>query len=163
MSAFRLQRVLDYRRRREEEMQQRHGAAVRARVEAEVRLTALIAEERRRREELGAKLGGGHIDAGDVQKLGLLIDAAGRAITSQREEVARRAAFEEEERARLAAAVSERKALDKLRERHDERERVEQNRRDALLLEEINATRSARARNAERRFPLPSQGRGPGG
>ncbi len=151
MTRFRLQRVLDYRRRREDEMQQRLGAAVRARVEAEERLAGLLARERRQREELAARLAGGRIDAAAVRDAGLVLDTTVRAIAAQRDEVARRAAFEAEERDRLRVAMTERKALDRLRERHEEADRREQRRREALLLEEINAAGSARAANVDRR------------
>ena len=148
MAKFRLQKVLDYRQRREDELRLRLAAAGRARAQAEETLAALAAEERARRDELSQMLDGGRIDAAFVREMGLLLDVCGRAITAQREEVARRGAFENEERIRLTTAMSERKALDKLRERHVEREYKEFNRREALVMEEIATARAAALRAA---------------
>ncbi len=146
MTKFRLQQVLDYRQRREDELRQRLVAAARARAQSQARLVTLIADEQSRRNELGQLLSGGRIDAGHIQEMGRVLDACGRAIITQREDVSRRAAFEEEERARVTAAMSERKALDKLRERHVEREIKEFNRREAIVMEEIATARAVRAR-----------------
>jgi flagellar export protein FliJ len=121
MPTFRLQRVLDLRKRVEEEAQQRFAAASHARVAAEQRLSTLCADEQRRREELSALLAGGRIDADRVRAANLLVELCGHAIAAQREEVARRVTTENEERARLTRAMVERKALDRLRERHMER------------------------------------------
>jgi flagellar export protein FliJ len=137
MKPFRLQSVLEHCRRREDELQQRLATAAAARVAAERRLQVLLDEERRQRNTLAAMLAGGPVDARRVKELADLLDAFGRAVEQQREEAVRRAAFEAEERARLTAAMQERKALDLLRERHERRERSEQLRRDGLLLEEI--------------------------
>jgi flagellar export protein FliJ len=137
MKPFRLQSVLEHRKRREDELQQRLANATAARTEAETRLHMLIDEQRRQRDTLAAKLAAGPIDAREVKERAYLLDSFERAVEQQRDDVARRAAFEEEERARLTVAVQERKALDLLRERHEERERSEEIRRDGLVLEEI--------------------------
>ncbi len=149
-SAFRLQRLLDLRRHREEEMRGRLGAATRARVAGEAVLCRRIEGEQRLREEVAVLLSAGRIDAARVQHLGLLLDAAALAITAQRTEVAQLAEQEHQARSRLTVAMSERKALDRLRERHEERERVEENRREAGILGEIAGTRTARAIAARR-------------
>lgn len=148
MAAFRLQRVLDYRKRREDELRQRLALATQARVRAEEALTRLLDEEQQRREELSAMLNGGRIDAGRVQELGRMLNLYPQAIAAQREEIARRAAFETEERTRLQTASVERKGLDRLREQHEQRERVESNRREALLIDDIVTARTARQRLA---------------
>lgn len=148
MAAFRLQRVLDYRKQREDELRQRLALALQARVRAEQALTRLLDEEQQRREELSAMLNGGSIDAGRVQELGRMLNLYPQAIAAQREEIARRAAFEAEERTRLQTASVERKGLDRLREQHEQRERVESNRREALLIDDIVTARTARQRLA---------------
>ncbi len=156
---FRLQRVLDLKRWKEERQRQRLGAAVQARLAAERRLHDLLAEERRRREALAALLAGGRVDAARVLEASRLLDAATRAVAAQTRVVAERRAAEEAERARLVEAMRERQALDRLHERYREHERVEQNRREAAALGEIATTRAARQR--PRRAgdaPLPQRG-----
>jgi flagellar export protein FliJ len=145
MAKFRLQRVLDLRQRREDEMRQRLGAATRARVQAEERLRAMLADEDRQRDALATLLGVGRMDAGRVMDGARMLDASASAITAQREEIARRLAFEDEEREKLTRAMSERKALDRLREHHEERERKELNHREATILGEIANAGAARA------------------
>ncbi len=90
----------------------------------------------------------GRIDAGRVQELGRMLNLYPQAIAAQRDEIARRTAFEAEERVRLQAASVERKGLDRLREQHEQRERVESNRREALLIDDIVTARTARQRLA---------------
>lgn len=142
---FRLQRVLDLRKRVEEEAQQRLAAASHARVAAEQRLAQLQADEQRRRDELGALLAAGRVDADRVLAANLLVELCGSAILAQRDDVARRLAAENEERVRMTKAMVERKALDKLRERHEDRVRTEEKHREAVFLDEIANARTARA------------------
>jgi flagellar export protein FliJ len=148
MAGFRLQRVLDLRKRKEEELQQRLALAAGARVRAEVELQAQLDDEQRRREEIAALLRAGRIDPGQLRELGQLLEARGQAIVRQREAVVRAVAFEEEERARLVHATVERRALDTLRERHEERERTEARRVEAVLIDEIAGNGAARVRLA---------------
>lgn len=148
MTQFRLQRVLDHRKRREDELQQRLAAAMAALAHAENDLTLLIAEEARQRDELSRLLSGGRVDAGQIQMLGYTLAAYARSIAAQREEVCRRIAFEDEERGRLNSATSDRKALDKVKEQHERRELIDRNRRERELLEEIATARAARLRMA---------------
>jgi flagellar export protein FliJ len=145
MSRFRLQRVLDLRRRAEEAAQQGLATAAQARVGAEERLRALHDDEQRQREELSAMLAGGRIDAGRIGARSLHIELCGRAIDAQRAEVARCLAVEHAARARLTQAMVERKALDRLRERHEQRVSAEEKRREAVFLDEIACARAARA------------------
>ena len=142
---FRLQRVLDLRKRVEEEAQQRLAAASHARVAAERRLTDLRADEQRRREELGALLAAGRVDADRVRAANLLLELCGSAIVSQQSEVGRRLEVESEERVRMTKAMVERKALDKLRERHQEQLYAEEKHHEAVFMDEIANARAARA------------------
>jgi flagellar export protein FliJ len=141
---FRLQRILDLKRWKEEQQRQRLGAAARARLTAERRLHELQAEERRRRETMAALLAGGRVDAARVLEAARLLDAVTRAVAAQARVVAERRAAEEVERARLVEAMRERQAFDRLRERHAERERDEHQRRETALLGEIANARAAR-------------------
>jgi flagellar export protein FliJ len=143
---FRLQKVLDHRRKREDELQQRLAGVTLARVQAEEVLAGRIAAEQARHQELSSLLTGGRVDAARIQNLGLLLEGAARAVNTQRDEVARQMVAEDQARARLTVAMMERKALDRLRDRHVERERVEANHREAVTLDEIAGARAARDR-----------------
>ena len=148
---FRLQRVLEERKRREEALQGRYAAATRARVQAEGLLTMLRTAAAVRREDLAGLLAGGRVDATRVLALGQALDEAARAARTQEAEVRRRATFEEEERARLTAAMADHKALERLREQHEQRERRELLRREALTLDELATARAARQRTVAAR------------
>jgi flagellar export protein FliJ len=146
MATFRLQRILDYRRRKEDQMRQRFGAAVAARVRAEQDLLTLHAAVERERDSLGRLFTAERVSAGDLADRSLALDLYARAVDAQREEVARRVDFEDEERTRLTAAMAERKALENLHERHRERERREALRKEALILNEVANGRVMRQR-----------------
>jgi len=148
MARFRLQRILDYRQRREEQMRQRFGAAVSARVRAEQDLATLDAAVERERVSLGRLLAEARVDAGTLRDRNANLELYARAVEAQREAVARALAFENEERGHLTAAMADRKALDTLRDRHIEWERREDLRKDALVLDEIAGRRALRERLA---------------
>ena len=151
MTPFRLQRVLDYRRQREEQLQQRLAVAVAARLRAEGELATLQAGEQRQRDALATLLSGGRVEAGRVRDGGLALEAQGRAVQTQQTAIGRQLAFEQEERERLTAAMVERKALDRLRERHEQRERERERRQEGLLLEAIAARQAIAAREGRGR------------
>jgi flagellar export protein FliJ len=144
VSAFRLQRVL--RKRREDEALARLATATNARTACEQALSALTAEERAQRETLSQRLSGGRIDPGEIGEFGRVLDVYSQAIAAKRLELQRRCEDEDAARAALTSATIDRKALDKVRERHAERETAEQNRKESGFLEEIAAARAARLR-----------------
>src|SRR5579875_1460341 len=144
MSAFRLQRVLDLRKRREEEALARLAAASQARAATEAALEALIAEERLQRDALAQRLAGGRVDPGEVREFGRVLDVYAQAIAGKRAELQRRFEEEEQARAMLTAATIARKALDRARERHEERESAERQRQENSFLDEIASLRAAR-------------------
>ena len=146
MSAFRLQRVLDLRKRREDEALARLATATHARVACEGALTALLADEQAQHETLSRRLSGGSIDPGEIGEFGRVLDVYARAVAAKRLELQRRVEDEDAARAALTSATIDRKALDKAKERHTERETVAQNRKESGFLEEIAAARAARLR-----------------
>jgi flagellar export protein FliJ len=148
MAQFRLQRILDYRQRREEQMRQRFGAAVSARVRAEQDLAVLEAVVERERASLGRLFAEARVDIGALRDRNAALELYARAVETQREAVARALAFEAEERAHLTAAMADRKALDNLRDRHIERERREDLRKEALILDEVAGRRALSERLA---------------
>lgn len=145
MAVFRLQRVLDLRRRREDEMRLRLATAIRAREAAEQRLIHLMQTELDRRHDLANRMASGRVDAHTIREAQQALDILSTLVTAQREAVRRAVMFEAEERAAAARAMSERKALDKLRERHQEAERVAAGRREALVIDEIATARAWRS------------------
>lgn len=148
MSAFRLQRVLDLRKRREDEALARLAQASNARVASETALAALIEDERAQRELLAQRLSGGSLDPGEVAEFGRVLDVYARAVAAKRIELQRRFEDEAAARAALTSATIDRKALDKAKERYEERETVAQGRKESNFLEEIAAARAARLRAA---------------
>lgn len=145
MATFRLQRVLDVRRRREDELRQRLAAAIRAREAAEQRLLFLMQSELDRRDELAVRLAAGRVEAQAFQDAQAALDILSSLVQAQRDAVQRAVMLEAEERAAAARAMSERKALDKLRERHEDSERIAANRREALIIDEIATARAWRS------------------
>lgn len=145
MAGFRLQKVLDLRRRREDELRLRLATAIRARETAEQRLVHLMQSELDRRDDLATRMAAGRVDALTVRETQQALDMLSSLVTAQREAVQRAVMFEAEERAAAARAMSERKALDKLRERHNDNERVAAGRREALIIDEIATTRAWRS------------------
>jgi flagellar export protein FliJ len=150
VSAFRLQRVLDLRKRREDEALARLATASSARSTCEKALDALIADERTQHETLSRRLSGGSIDPGEIGEFGRVLDVYARAVAAKRLELQRRIEDEDAARAALTSATIDRKALDKAKERHTERETVAQNRKESGFLEEIAAARAARLRTIGR-------------
>jgi len=148
VSAFRLQRVLDLRKRREDEALARLATATNARVTCEDALRALIADEQAQRETLAQRLSGGHIDPGEIAEFGRVLAVYAQAVAGKRFELQRRREDEDAARAALTSATIDRKALDKARERHVERETLAQNRKESSFLDEIAAARAARLRLA---------------
>lgn len=146
MTAFRLQRVLDIRKRRQDEALARLALAANARAATEAALTTLIAEERLQHEALSQRLSGGRIDPGEIAEFGRVLDVYLQAIAGKRIELQRRFEDEDAARAALTAATIDRKALDKAKDRHVERETVAVQRKESSFMEEIAAARATRQR-----------------
>jgi len=118
-------------------MRVRLATATRAREQAEQRLMQLLSSELHRREAVATELGAGRVGAPVLQEAQVALDTLAQMVQAQREQVRRAVMFEEEERAAAARAMSERKALDRLREQHASRERIAAGRREALVIDEI--------------------------
>ncbi len=141
--AFRLQRVLEHREQIELVQQ---GVVTQARLateRAQEALTALHdsdASEAARR----AALARGAVDMGDTTRSQAYREYLEVAIEAQDEEVVElRGALHDEERA-LLTRRQERRALEKLRERHEAQIAEEARRADTWLMDEIATGRTAR-------------------
>lgn len=151
---FKLQRVLDLRRRTEDDLRRRVAAIEAERVAAEDRLRAVQRAIEAGRAEQRTMLAGA--SAGPRGLPGRLDAAALRTQTSavmSSLAQAHRLALEltgilkrlESARAELLKASAERKAVELLRERQYEEWKREQGRREIALLDEIGASRYVRA------------------
>ena len=141
--AFRLQRVLQYREQIELVQQGVVTQARQASERAEQELTALHdrdASEVARRTALTR----GEVNLGDSVRSQAYREHLEVVIAAQDEEViGLQGALRDEERA-LLTRRQERQALEKLRERHEERIAEEARRADSRLMDEITAGQSAR-------------------
>lgn len=151
---FNLQRVLDLRRRTEDDHRRRVAGIESERAAAENRLRAVqhtIATGRTEQRTMLAGAGGAGAGGGAYLDTHALRAHTGAlmGLTAQ----AHRAALElagilkrlESARVLLAKASADRKAVELLRERAYEQWKQDQNRREILLLDEIGATARTRA------------------
>ncbi len=141
--AFRLQRVLQYREQIELVQQ---GVVTQARQAAERAERALTALHDRDASEAARRtaLKRGEVDLGDAVRSQAYREYLEVVIVAQHEEVnGLQGALRDEERA-LLTRRQERRALEKLRERHAARIAEEARRADTRLMDEIAAGQSAR-------------------
>lgn len=146
---FRLDPVLDLRRRREEVLQGEYAQAIRALAAQQERA---VAAEEALAEATGTLRAA---SAGPVQLLELRalndeIVRLRRILAHEREMVSRMEDVAEERRQELVQAARDREALDTLRRRAESAHRAEENRREQGVLDEL-ATR-----RASRRDPSPA-------
>lgn len=145
MYRFRLQRVLEYRRRREDDRQQALRQAQLLQSQEETRLEALRQEARAQEEALAATAGTGLPSADWIlgqQHYRSLIQGA----EAQQDIVAQMAQRVAEHRQQLLVARQETKVIEKLNEKAKQRYLAEMAKRDNELLDELALTRSRHER-----------------
>lgn len=140
---FRLDPVLDLRRRREEVVQGEYAQAIRALAAQQERAVAAEASVAEATEALRAA------SAGPVQLLELRalndeIARQRRILAHEREMAVRMEDIAEERRQELVQASRDREALDTLRRRAEAAHRVEENRREQNVLDELATRRASR-------------------
>lgn len=151
---FRLDPVLEIRRRREETVQGELAQAIRAAAEQQER-----AEAARQAVEAAVestRMAGGQ--AMQILELRAMNDEIGRlrrVAEHEREMVLRMEEIAEDRRGELIQASRDREALDGLRRRAEEAFRHEENRREQEVLDEL-ATRRAMRTGGSRRGPSPA-------
>lgn len=140
---FRLRKVLAYRARLEQEQ---IGAVAQARAATSSARAALEALRTRRREShaeaLAARQGALAVDA--AAREAFYDDALSAAIDAQELSVQATERAQQAAETELLQRRQERRALETLRDRHEERERERDQRREAALNDEVAMARAAR-------------------
>lgn len=141
--AFRLERLLELKAKHEEAMAIRLGIAerdARAERESQAALEALQADSR------SGLLGpAGPRRVGDLRPLSELLDRVGERLDLQVQRVRAADRTVHDAQQRLVAAHQERRVLDRLREKHVDRVRLEESQADQKTMDEIAVARFLRS------------------
>ena len=145
MERFRLQRVLDYRRQREEACEHALRQVQILHQQEEARLAALQAEAQAQAEHLEASRSAA-LSSTELQLWQRYHQVLAQEIAAQQEVVAQAAHVVAEHRQRLLVARQETKVIEKLRDKARQRTLLELTRREQRLLDELALTRSRHER-----------------
>jgi flagellar export protein FliJ len=141
---FRLEQVLDLRRRAEEQQQ----LALHARIEEEARLRAelddLVARREARIASLTAQRRRGPVDPKMLEATLNYVESVEIAIQQQNAEITAAQGRVEGQREALVAAMRDRQALEQLRDQHNAAAHRETDRREAKEVDDIVSARFAR-------------------
>ena len=141
MPRFRLQRVLDYRRRHEEECAQSLHQVQLLHQQAVARLEALQTEAQAQEEHLEQAQGTALAPA-ELQSWQRYHEVLAQRIAAQQDVVVPAAQAVAEQRQQLLVARQETKVIEKLRDKAQRRALLEQARREQQWLDELALTRS---------------------
>ena len=141
MSQFRLQRVLDYRRRHEEECEHNLRQVQLLHQQETARLDALQTEAQAQEEHL-EKAQGTTLTPAELQSWQRYHQMLSQRIAAQQDIVAQAAQAVEEQRQQLLVARQETKVIEKLRDKAQRRALLEHTRREQQLLDELALMRS---------------------
>jgi flagellar protein FliJ len=142
---FRLQRVLDYRRQREENCERTLHRVQLLRQQEKTRLEALQAEARGQEEHL-EHIQGVVLAPTELQSWQRYHQVLAQWIAAQQDVVAQAAQVVSAQRQQLLVARQETKVLEKLRDKATQRYRRELTSREQQLLDELALTRSRHER-----------------
>jgi len=138
---FRLQRVLDYRHRQEEECEHTLRQAQLLHQQEEARLEALQTEARAQEEHLEG-LRGAALSPTELQAWQRYHQLLAQCIAAQQGVVAQAAHVVAEQRQQLLVARQETRVIEKLRDKAKQRYLLELTSREQQLLDELALTRS---------------------
>jgi flagellar FliJ protein len=138
---FRLQRVLDYRRRHEEEREHSLRQVQLLHQQEAVRLDALQTEAQAQEEHL-EKAQGTILTPAELQSWQRYHQVLSQRIAAQQDVVVQAAQIVEEQRQQLLVARQETKVIEKLRDKAQQRALLEHTRREQQLLDELALIRS---------------------
>jgi flagellar export protein FliJ len=141
VARFRLQRVLDYRHRQEEECEHTLRQVQLLHQHEVARLEALQTEAQAQAEHL-EKARGATLSPAELQSWQRYHQVLSRRIAAQQGVVAQAAEVVEEQRQRLLVARQETKVIEKLRDKLQRRSLLEFTRREQQWLDELALTRS---------------------
>jgi flagellar FliJ protein len=144
MFRFRLERVLQHRRREVDARSRDVAEALNHVQRAQDRRESVARDLQRHRHE-GARQRLGHLDAGALQRLATWQDELSSRVRACEEAVADARAALATAQARLQQAWRDREVLERLRDRQRDEWRHEQARRERRALDEIGSIRSALA------------------
>jgi flagellar FliJ protein len=142
---FRLETVLQHRRRIEEDCQRKLAAALADLAEEKRGLARIEATRDRYREELQQKLKS-HMTASEMLLFQRYFDQLACGIADQKKKVAAAAQLFEKRRTELVAALKKRKVLDKLKERQMTVAAQKGLKQEQDFMNEMAVTRHARTR-----------------
>ena len=137
---FGLAKVLEMREQREQEMKRLLGEAL-ARLDEQQRQLALLERTRDEYRDEVSRLQKGAVDVAMILTCLDFLDKVATSITEQAERVVSAQEHVEEARRRLVIASQEKKAIEKLRERHFEAWQKEQSRVETNALDEASQQR----------------------
>lgn len=140
---FRLERLLELKAKHEEAMAIRLGHAERAATAERDAETSLRALRAAGRDDL---LPSGAMRVGDLAPIALLLDRVDERLDRQTERVQAAERTVAEAQQRLVVAHQERRVLDRLREKHIERARLDAAQDDQKLMDDIAVARFLRSR-----------------
>ncbi len=137
---FRLEKVLEMRRLKEQRLQARYNELLLLAEAERQRLLQLFAEQQRNREELTARQRG-NLEVGEVMNYLDFLEYLAQQIELQTIRVREAEERAEEARQDLLKASQEKKAVEKLREKQHEEYVKTQQRAEIVFLDEISSSR----------------------
>jgi flagellar export protein FliJ len=144
VKGFRLQTVLDVKRRLEDVQQQELSALSQQRLIAEEALLLLAQQAEEQENALAERVADGRIHLPDVQAALTYIEAVRVSIAQQRDRASELEQKVRESRERLAGIARERHMLELLRDRHAAAARAEADMQDQRAADELVSQRFAR-------------------
>ncbi len=141
---FRLQKFLDLKLKEEDEQKRAFTNALNRLRQEEKKLEDLIALRERKKQEMRMKMEMGDMDAFEMQMYANYIEALKHKIKAQREAVKRAEKMVEMEKEKLMKVMAERKAFEKLKEKHYQRFLEEQEAEERKLIDELATIKFAR-------------------
>lgn len=148
---FRLQKVLEHRKRLEDEAKRKYFEAVAQTQAAKDKLESMYKaiDDSRSRAHQMQTAGGGHEVISSLQNIDLFIRGQHIRIDQQRKVVRECKQVEETEQDHLITAAKDRQALEKLREKKLQEFKEEIERKEALEVDDLNIIRGVGQKRAE--------------
>lgn len=134
---FRLQTVLEYKQKREEEEQRELGRLLEILGREQSRLEGLKHLQQARQEELAEKSAAGRLDVGELQRYHEYEKRIEKEIAAQAIRVQQAEMDVEEQRQRLLEAAKEKKIYEKLKEKHHDVYIAETEAEERKLLDDL--------------------------
>lgn len=148
---FRLQKVLEHRKRLEDEAKRKYFEAMARTQEAKDKLESMYKaiDDSRQRAHRMQSSGGGHEMILSLQDIDLFIRGQNLRIEQQRKVVRECMQVEEVEQEHLIAAAKDRQALEKLREKKLQEFKEGLDRKEAMEVDDLNIIRGLGQKRAE--------------